>query len=197
LGDIGIDINIHIPDWLGRILIWFVLAYRRARYGYPFRRIPLTMGKFAIVDPEDYEHLSRYKWYVTKNGNTFYAKRNTSRKNIKNSLTCYMHRHIIKVPPGFVIDHINHNGLDNRKVNLRIATRAQNNRHTKKTKNKFRSNYKGIYWHNRDRAWEVRITADGKRRHFGCYKDEIEAAKAYDHAAKIYHGSFAGLNFPE
>ncbi len=172
-----------------------VLLYRRIRYGYSFRRIPLTKGKFAIVDPDDYGRLSKYKWHVTKNTNTFYAKRNPRVGRKVKAPSIYMHRQIINVPAGFVIDHINHNGLDNRKTNLRLATRAQNNRHTKKPKNKCHSNYKGLYWHRRDRVWHVRITANGITRHVGYFKDEIEAAKAYDRAAKKYHGRFAALNF--
>ena len=95
-----------------------------------------------------------------------------------------------------MIDHINHNGIDNRKANLRVATRAQNNRHTKK-RIKSRSKYKGIYFDRRDRVWYARITTNGKTKHLGSFKDEIEAAKAYDEAARKYHGEFAGLNFPD
>jgi hypothetical protein len=107
-----------------------------------------------------------------------------------------MHRRIIKVPDGYVVDHINHNGLDNRKANLRPATRAQNNRHTKKVNKKSRSKYKGLYFHRRDRVWYARIMANGERHHLGSFKDEVETAKACDKAARKYHGQFAGLNFP-
>ena len=102
----------------------------------------------------------------------------------------------MKAPVGLVVDHINHNGLDNRKANLRIATRAQNSRYSKKTKNKFSSNYKGLYFHRLERRWRVRITENGRTRYVGQFKDEIEAAKAYDRAARKYHGEFASLNFP-
>jgi AP2 domain/HNH endonuclease len=172
-----------------------VLLCRRLRYGYAFRRIPLTKGKYAVVDPDDYPRLSEHKWHVTKNTHTLYAKRNPNKK--KGTAPIYMHRCVLKVPPGMVVDHINHDGLDNRKANLRPATRAQNNRHTKKVDTKARSPYKGVYYDRRDGLWYVRITCDGQTIHLGSFKDEIEAARAYDQAAKKYHGQFAGLNFPE
>lgn len=172
-----------------------MLLYRRLRYGYAFRRIPLTQGEHAIVDPDDYERLSKYNWHVNKTGQTFYAKRSArARKTIA---AIYMHRCIIKVPAGMVADHINHNGLDNRKANLRLATLAQNNRHRKKFNTKSRLKYKGTYYNRRRREWYARIICDGEPIHLGTFKDEIEAAKAYDQAAKKYHGEFAGLNFPQ
>jgi hypothetical protein len=153
----------------------------------------LTQGFFAIVDPEDYDRLAKFKWHVCKSSHTFYARRKVAHKKNKKTII-YMHRQIIKVPAGFVADHINHNGLDNRKANLRPATRAQNIRHSKKTRNKFQSNYKGLF-HRRDGMWRALITVNGRRIYLGCYKDETEAAKAYDEAAKKYHGEFANLNF--
>ena len=173
-------------------MVFVLLLYRRLRYGYPFRRIPLTKGKFAVVDPDDYETLSKYKWHVTKNGNTFYAKRNAPTRKVVTPI--YMHRCIIKVPPGLVIDHINHNGLDNRKANLRPATRAQNNRYSKKRKNTS-SKYKGVNWYSREKRFVAKITTDGNTVTLGYFKDEVEAAKAYDRAALKYHKEFAMLNF--
>ena len=174
-------------------MVFVLLLYRRLRYGYPFRHIPLTKGKFTVVDPDDFETLSKCKWHVTKNGNTFYAKRNAPTR--KNTTPIYMHRCIIKVPPGHVVDHINHNGLDNRKANLRPATRAQNNRHSKKRRNTS-SKYKGVNWYSREKRFVAKITTDGNTVTLGYFKDEIQAAKAYDKAAKKYHKEFAYLNFP-
>jgi hypothetical protein len=168
--------------------------YRRLRYGYAFRRIPLSQGKFAIVDPEDYPRISKYKWHICKNGNIFYARRKVARKK-KGKTIISMHQEIIKVPEGFVADHINHNGLDNRKSNLRPASLAQNIRNSKKTRNKFQSNYKGLF-HRRDGMWRALITFNGRRIYLGCFKEETEAARAYDTAAKTYFGEFANLNFP-
>jgi hypothetical protein len=163
--------------------------YRRLRFGYPFRRIPLTQGKYAIVDPEDYEFLVHYKWYAAKQGYTYYAIRKHAGKHIS------MHRQIINAPKGLVCDHIDHNGLNNTKQNLRNCTQSQNACNQRKRRNKS-STYKGTHWHRRDKKWHARIKANGHRYFLGCFNKEIDAAKAYDKAAKIYHGQFASLNFP-
>jgi len=106
-----------------------------------------------------------------------------------------MRKLIIKIPPGMFIDHINHNGLDNRKANLRPATRTQNIWHRKKFKRPSRSQYKGIDWSKTQKKWRARIRVNGKRIYLGSFDNELEAAKAYDEAAKRYHGEFASLNF--
>ncbi|MHC4440631.1 MAG: HNH endonuclease, partial [Planctomycetota bacterium] len=100
------------------------LLYRRARYGYTFRRIPLTQGKYAIVDTDDFERLNKYKWYAVKDSKNFYAYRN--KRVGKKYISLGMHRQILHPPGNLFVDHINHNGLDNRKANLRLATCAQN-----------------------------------------------------------------------
>ena len=71
-----------------------MLLYRKLRYGYAFRRIPVTQGKYTIVDPEDCERLNRYKWHVTKNSRTFYAKRNAWRGRKASVFPIYMHRRV-------------------------------------------------------------------------------------------------------
>ncbi len=200
-----IEVRFHIPTWLERPLVAIALAYRRIRFGYPFRRIPLTQGKFAIVDPEDYERLRKYKWHVNKSVHTYYAVhsltngKNAPRKNLQ------MHRLIIDVPPGCFCDHINHNGLDNRKANLRVAQHKQNIWHRRKfirrTSGGFqrpsRSRYKGVDLADDKKRWRVRIRVNGKRIYLGSFENEIDAAKAYDIAAKKYYRDFAALNFPE
>ena len=108
-----------------------------------------------------------------------------------------MHREVIKVPDDMYVDHINQNGLDNRKANLRPATCAQNIRNRKKFFNKSRSRYKGLLWDRHYKKWRVRIHLNRTQIQIGVFDDEIEAAKAYDRAAKKYHGEFASLNFPE
>jgi hypothetical protein len=108
-----------------------------------------------------------------------------------------MHRLVIDVPTGCFCDHINHNGLDNRKANLRVAQHKQNVWHRRKFQRPSRSRYKGVDFRpaNSGKCWRARIRINGKRLYLGSFDNELDAAKAYDEAAKKYHGQFAGLNF--
>jgi len=140
--------------------------------------------------------LNKHKWYASKWGNTFYAIRCAGPKKKKAYIR--MHREIINPPDHLVVDHINHNGLDNRKANLRPATRAQNNYNRIAIKRKnVSSKYKGVAWNKDKNKWRARIHFNGKLIFLGYFKDEIQAAKTYDEAAKKYYGRFAYLNFPE
>ena len=172
-----------------RPILFVLLLYRRIRYGYAFRRIALAQGKYAIVDPEDYERLSKYKWRVCFSRYTYYAQRAV--RVGKKWTSVMMHREIIKVGDDMVVDHINHNGLDNRKANLRAATIAQNAWNRRRSKSRFM----GMRWDKQMRRWQVVVSHQGKREHIGYFDDKIKAARAYDRAARKYHGEFAVLNF--
>ena len=191
-----IQFTITIPNWLVGIMLRPVLLYRRLLYGYAFRRIPLTQGRFAIVDPQDYPRLSRYKWRLcrTKGKNVLYAERSIRLPGGRYS-RILMHRQLIKAPEGYVIDHINGNGLDNRRANLRLATVAQNAWNSRKRNP--RSGYKGVCFASDKGLWRAAIVCHGRRIHLGYFKDKITAAKAYDSAAKKYYGEFAKPNFPK
>ncbi|NQT03512.1 MAG: HNH endonuclease [Planctomycetes bacterium] len=174
-----------------------VLLYRRARYGYPFRRIPLTRGKYSIVDPKHFERLNKHKWYASEGSSgTFYAARCAWDPVNKKKRTIKMHREILNPPHPLVVDHINHNGLDNRQANLRPATKSQNtiNKPYKKKKGAH-SKYHGVTWQKSIKKWQAQIRAKGLHRVIGYFDDEIAAAKAYDQAARKYHREFAVLNF--
>ena len=134
-GGIKLNFSITIPDRPAGFVIALTMLYRRARYGYAFRRIPLTQGKYAIVDPEDFERLNKYKWYAVKDSRTFYSYRN--KRVGKKYISLGMHREILDPPGHLVVDHINHNGLDNRKANLRLATSAQEDRPAAEQKAQF------------------------------------------------------------
>ncbi len=190
----SIEFTITIPNWLAAPFVALALLYRRIWYGYPFRRIPLTQGQYAIVDPEDFERLNNHKWHVNRGANTYYACR-FSRIG-KKRVSIKMHRQIINPPDHLFVDHINRNGLDNRKANLRPATRSQNSLNKSSIKTKpSSSKYRGVSWSKSQKKWHAQIGLNGKYKFIGYFDDEIQAAKAYDEAAKHYHKEFAVLNF--
>jgi len=152
------------------------------------RFIPLTKGKFAIVDADDYDWLNRHKWCISKKRYSFYACRQTHAEKI------FMHRVITNAPKGMLVDHIDGNGLNNRRSNLRICTIAQNNRNSRPWRRSY-SKYKGVSWCQAAGKWRARIRPNHKQIHLGCFDTQIEAARAYDKKAKELFGEFAYLNF--
>jgi hypothetical protein len=106
-----------------------------------------------------------------------------------------MHRMVVNAPKGLFVDHINHNGLDNRKANLRICTNLQNLRN-KRPKTGCTSEYKGVHWCKGRNKFRANIYLNKKAIHLGYFHDEIAAAKAYDEKARELFGEFAYLNFP-
>ncbi len=148
------------------------------------KEIKLTKGMVAIVDDEDYEWLIKRKWHFHSSGG--YAAR---RKWPENKISL-MHREIMNTPDGMDTDHKNRNGLDNRRHNLRICTRSQNNLNKgREIRNK--SGYKGVVWMPGKKLWRVNVAGE----YAGKFKNIIDAAKAYDKKAIEMFGEFARTNF--
>ncbi len=156
------------------------------------KRIPLTQGKYATVDDEDYDWLMQWKWYANFDYHNWYAVRKGTKEKGKKRPMIRMHRVIMGAQAGQEIDHENGDGLDNQKHNLRFCTHPQNNynranfHHTSK--------YKGVSWKTAKGKWYVAIRHKGKHIFIGMYVDEDEAGRAYDEKAKELFGEFARPN---
>jgi hypothetical protein len=160
------------------------------------KEIPLTQGMAAIVDDKDYDDLIKYKWHSHKErSGRYYAKRMSNKINGVQKSIC-MHREILQVPPGADTDHINGNGLDNRRINLRICSRSENMANSVH-KVPHTSNYKGVCWDSTHSKWLAQICHHRSRIYLGRFDDEKEAAHAVDIKAKELFGEFAHLNFPD
>lgn len=151
-------------------------------------RIALTQGYFTIVDADDYERLNKYKWHVKVKRTGCYAYRSEGKTKIA------MHRQILNAPQQLQCDHINHDGLDNRRANLRLCTPQQNACNRKPLERT--SKYKGVYWSRGNKKWRAEIRNNGRKIHIGYYYYEMDAAIAYDDVAIELFGEFAYLNFP-
>lgn len=154
------------------------------------KEIQLTQGKFAIVDDEDFEWLSKYRWFCNKPRNVIF--RHTPRNHYKRK-DIIMSREILNFPKGLQVDHINGNRFDNRRSNLRICNHAQNNQNKRIQLNNT-SGYKGVSWSKHAKKWLVRIKSDKKQKYLGYFKNKKEAALVYNQAAIKYHKEFAFLN---
>jgi len=153
-----------------------------------YSEIPLTRGQVAIVDAADYDSLEQWKWtaFWNPSGKTFYAVRRTSRKEGKRR-TIYMHREICGDPAGLIVDHRDHNTLNNQRSNLRLATSFQSARNQRRhTDNK--SGAKGVM--QRGRKWITQIMIDGKNT-WKSFATREQAVEAYAALAKAHHGEFA------
>jgi hypothetical protein len=159
------------------------------------RRIPLGDGHVAIVDAAEYPSLIKFSWRLLRgHKGKLYAYTSVSGR------ATYMHRLVAGTPKGFETDHINGDGLDNRRANLRLATSSQNRANMWKPRRPDRGShtsiYKGVTWDKSRGKWQSKINHEGRCRNLGRYDSEVDAAHAYDAAAITAWGAFARLNFP-
>ena len=138
----------------------------------------------AMIDLEDVDKIKSYRWGFAQ-GYAYNGK-----------CKLYLHRLVMDCPDDMVVDHINHNTLDNRKCNLRVCTQKQNSMNMSKQKINCSSQYKNIYWNKQISRWVVQITVNGKKKHIGSYTNEIEASIEADRAMLLYQGLYANLNHP-
>ena len=166
------------------------------------KRIPLTQGYYAIVDDADFAALSSERWHASRNysGNV-YARRNAYLKGASAAVPIMMHRFITGAKPGQIVDHINGNGLDNRRKNLRFVTVDQN-RSNQGTRSA--CGFKGVILAKKKRrdgsyrisdlCWLAQIVYKGRQYKLGQYRDPADAARAYDAKAIEFHGEYARTN---
>lgn len=165
------------------------------------KKIPVTnkdgIERFALVDDEDYAQLMKYRWWLTAG----YAQGRIpiGRKGMRHGVhranpSIMMHRLILGAKTGEFGDHINMDRLDNQRSNLRIATKSQNMANA--TSRAGTSKYKGVHWVKTERLWRAAITVNGETIVGGKFKEEYDAAQAYNFLAAEYFGEFARFNTP-
>jgi len=144
----------------------------------------------CFIDTSDHDLIKNYRWYPHKTPKTFYART----EERKTRQTIYLHQLLF----GTEADHKDYDGLNNRRSNLRSATRSQNTQNTRKREGRsYSSLYKGVSFHKQSNKFRAQLLIKGKTFHLGEFGSEIDAAQAYDAAARKHFGEFATLNFPQ
>ena len=156
-------------------------------------KMALTQGQFALMSVSDLPLVESRRWYAVKasSGLTWYAM--TGKNGLPDGMSRLMHRHIAAVSPGECVDHVDGNGLNNLRENIRCATRSQNNQNSRRRRDSS-SGYKGVYFHRASGKWMARVGINGKHRYLGLYDTALKAAVAYDACVVSNFGEFAKTN---
>ena len=151
------------------------------------KKIPLTQGQFALVDDDDYDELSAFKWCAIKmRGGAYYAARSVIPKRL-----VLMHRQILGLTdPKIQGDHRNHDTLDNRRENIRAATHSQNQQNRPGLDSHNTSGFRGVSWNKKRKKWVANIGVGGKYKYLGLFTDINKAAAVYSAANRKYFGEF-------
>lgn len=152
------------------------------------REIPLSRGMVALVDNEDYEWLSQWKWQAKRS-----PPNHWSAYGRVNGVPTFMHRLLIHVPDGMMVDHINRNSLDNRKENLRVANAQENARNRSRQSNNS-SGFTGVYYNKKLNKWQVQIKVNGRHIHLGVYSELSDAVFVRKSKEKELFGEFGNEN---
>lgn len=159
----------------------------------PTLKITLTHGeKFTIVDAADYNLIKGFRWAYHPRG---YAVTGQQKLASWHKKHVFLHDYLMRPPRDFCVDHIDGNGLNNTRANLRVCTHSENHGNKRKLKGAS-SKYKGVSWCNTYNKWVALVCCKGKQYHCGRFSSEIKAALAYDTRAKELFGEFALTNFP-
>ena len=162
------------------------------------KTIQLTQGQVALVDDEDYDWLIKRKWHAFKSrSDCYYVVNSEWQPETKKVKAIFMHRLIMDTPNNLFVDHIDHNGLNCQRSNMRNCTRQENMMNKKPWA---KSSYSGVYYcgeKNKKKYIAAYITCNKKLYYLGCFKTEEAAARAYDVKARELFGEFANLNFPK
>jgi hypothetical protein len=150
--------------------------------------VPLTKGYEAVIDAADVPLVSGYNWCALEREHTVYAVRTVKNAIVKNAMV-RMHRTILSAPTGVQVDHVDCNGLNNRRANLRLATPAQNSCNRRRSRAN-RSGYKGVSFHSGKNKWQSAIRINGIKKHLGYFASAEAAYQAYVAANPAAHGEF-------
>ncbi len=156
------------------------------------KTIPLSKGYVSIIDDEDYERVSAFKWSAAVQAGK-YSKRVYAFRFVYGRIL-YLHHFILGITTR--IDHRDGDGTNNQRLNLRSATRSQNGANRPKSLSRSSSKFKGVSWDARRSTWRASIKVNRRAKHLGAFKEETDAATAYNLAAVMAFGDFAHLNVP-